>query len=127
MQFQPTVGRAFVYACACVSLSVVIAAPLTRFGRAMGKMTMKSTHRVLGYSLVRSHRTFAFFALLASLARFPALIRSLAHPLTRTRAHGKEVFVYEFNASISCSFNPPPNLKRRNGRMDGRTDEPTFK
>ena len=45
-------------------------------------------------------------ALLALLARSAALIRSLARPITRTRDHGKEVFVHDFNASISCSFNP---------------------
>ena len=29
-----------------------------------------------------------------------------ARSLTRSRAHGKEVFVFELNASISCLFNP---------------------
>ena len=49
--------------CTCVSISVVIAAPLNCFGRTMGRMTMKLTHRVLGHSLLRScslarsHRT----------------------------------------------------------------------
>ena len=50
--------------------------------RTLGRMTMKSTRRVLGHllvcSLVPSHRS---------------LIRSLAHSLTRPRAHGEEIHV----------------------------------
>ena len=92
--------RARVCVYACVSLSVVIAAPLTRFGRTMGRMAMKSMRRVLGHSLVRSlvhsHRTLIR---LLRTARF-------ARPLSRTGTHGKEIFVHELNALISCSFNP---------------------
>ena len=62
--------RACVYA--CVSLSVVIAAPLTRFGRRMGRMHCDSEHR----SLTRLLRTARF-------ARAPlrSFARSLAHSL----------------------------------------------
>ena len=71
MQFQPTVGRAFVCMKVCVSISVVIVALLTRFSHTTGRMTRKLTRKVLGHSLVcsldQSHRT---------------LIRSLAHSLT---------------------------------------------
>ena len=92
--------------CARVSLAVVIAAQLTRFGRTMGRMTMKSTHIVLGHSLVRSlvhsHRTARFTRAFRCAHSF---VRSFARPLTRSRVHGKEVFVYELNASTSCSFN----------------------
>ena len=35
-----------------------------------------------------------------------ALIRLLARSLTHSRAHGKEVFVFELNASISYNFSP---------------------
>ena len=68
----------------------------------MGRMTIKPTCKVLGYSLLhlfaRTAHSFACSALLA------ALIRSVARSLTRSRAHGKDV--YEVNASISYSFNP---------------------
>ena len=57
-------------------------------------------------SFARTAHSFACSALLASLARSAALIRSLARSLAHSGAHGKEVFVYELNASISCSFNP---------------------
>ena len=33
-------------------------------------------------------------------------VRSFVRPLTRSRAHGKEIYFFEMNASISCSFNP---------------------
>ena len=59
---------------ACVSLSVIIAAPLTRFGRTMGRMhcdleplemsTLVMSHSLIR-SLVRSHRSLTCFALLA--------------------------------------------------------------
>ena len=58
------------------------------------------------WSFARTAHSFACSALLASLARSAALIRSLARSLTRSRAHGKAVFVYEMNASISSHFNP---------------------
>ena len=39
-----------------------------------------------------------------SLTRSAALIRSLARSLTHSGAHGKVVFVFEMNASISYHF-----------------------
>ena len=45
-------------------------------------------------------------ALLVSLARSTALIRLLARSLNHSGAHGKEIYVYESNASISYSFYP---------------------
>ena len=82
--------------------------------RSLGRMTMKSTRRVQGHSLlrslVRSHgrtaHSFAYSALLAPLARSAALIRSLARSLTYSGVHEKEFFVYEPNASITYDFNP---------------------
>ena len=35
-----------------------------------------------------------------------ALIRSFAGSLTRSKAHEKEIYVYQFNAAISYHFNP---------------------
>ena len=57
-------------------------------------------------SITRTAHSFACSALLASLARSAALIRSLARSLSHSGAHGKATYVYEFNASISYSFNP---------------------
>ena len=51
-------------------------------------------------SLARSARA------LCSCAPLHSSVHLLACPFTHSRAHGKEVFVYELNASISCSFNP---------------------
>ena len=67
---------------------------------------MKWTRRVLGHSLLRSLvRSLAPFtpslALHCLLARSAALIRSLAHSLTHSEAHGKEVYVDELDASNS--------------------------
>ena len=56
-------------------------------------------------SFARTAHSFAFSALLAQL-RYATLIRSLARSLTRFRAHGKEVFVYELNVSISYNSGP---------------------
>ena len=69
-----------------VSLSV-IAAPLTRLGRTMGRLSMELMRKVLGHSLVRSlvhshHSLMSSLPLLASLARSVALIRSHAHSLS---------------------------------------------
>ena len=66
---------------------------------------MKLTRRGLGHLLIRSHHSFACFALLASLACSAALICSLARLITYSGAHGKDIFVYELNASISYSLN----------------------
>ena len=72
------------------------------------------THGRNGMKLTQSAGPFAhplarslallthLLALHASLARFAALIRSL----TRSGAHGKEIYVHEMNASISYIFNP---------------------
>ena len=59
------------------------------------------THRRLIH-LLRDTR----FARALRCAPLRSFVCSLARPFTHSRAHGKEVFVYEFNASISCSFNP---------------------
>ena len=76
----------------------------------VGKMTMKWTRRILGHSLVRflvcSIRSFACSTLLALLARSAALIRSLARALTRSRDHGKAVFIHDMKASNSYIFHP---------------------
>ena len=104
--------------------------------RTVSRMIKEQTHRVLGHSLVRSlvrsHRSLirllrtARFARALrcahsfaralrcahSLARSAALIRSLARSLTHSRAHGKEVFFYGMNASISYTFNPSCVLRR---------------
>ena len=58
------------------------------------------------HSFTCTAHSFACSALLALLARSTALIRSLARSLAHSGAHGKEVLVYELNASISYSFNP---------------------
>ena len=72
----------------------------------MGKMTMKSTRRVLGHSLVRSlvrsHRSLIRFLRIACFTR--ALC--CAHSLARSRAHGKEIYDYKLNASVSYSLDP---------------------
>ena len=57
-------------------------------------------------SFAGTAHSFACSELLALLARFTALIRSLARSLAHSGAHGKEVFVYELNASISYHLNP---------------------
>ena len=70
--------------------------------------------KVLGHSLVSLlfHSYCSLICLLCTgcIARTlrcaHSFARSLARPFTCSRAHGKEVFVYELNASISCSFNP---------------------
>ena len=91
-----------------------------RWGRKRRRMTKyrtiseKDWNWRVGYWAIRSSarsfarpaHSFACSALLASLARSAALIRSLALSLTRSRAHGKVVYVFEMNASISYSFNP---------------------
>ena len=65
----------------------------------MGRMTMKSSRRVLGHllvhSLVRSHRSLIR---LLGTARF-------ARSLTRSRAHGKEVYVYGLKLHEIDAFN----------------------
>ena len=59
----------------------------------MGRMTMKSTRRVLGLSLLRLHGPLR------------SIVRSHCS-LTRSGAHGKEIFVYGMNAWIFYSFYP---------------------
>ena len=96
---------------ACVSLSVVIAAPLTRFGRRMGRMhsdseplkisTLSMSHLLIR-SLVCSRHSLACSAQLAFLAPHcvRSLVGSLARSLTRSRARGTvEYFCPIFNVS----------------------------
>ena len=69
----------------------------------MGRMTMKSTHRVLGRSLFpRTAHSFTSYVLGATCA---ALICLLTRSLTCSYAQGKDVFVYEFGASILYHLN----------------------
>ena len=76
----------------------------------VGRMSMKSTRKVLGHSLlrsiVRSHRSLIRLLRTARLARaLPCthlFVRSLAHP----HAHGNEVHVYRLYVSILYSINP---------------------
>ena len=83
--------------CARVRVSLsVIAAPLTRLGRTMGRLSMELMRKVLGHSLVRSlvHSHHSLMGLLRT-ARFARALRcadSFARSLTFSRGHGKEVF-----------------------------------
>ena len=63
----------------------------------MGKNVMKLTRRVLAHSLVRS-------LVRSSAHSFARIAHSFARSLTRSLAHGKEVYVFEMNASISYNF-----------------------
>ena len=65
-------------------------------GCTVGRMTMKSTCRVLGHSFLQSLVRFAL----------RLIIRLLAHSLSRSGAHGRAISVFELIASISCSFRP---------------------
>ena len=60
------------------------------------------SYLTLTYLATRIAHSLAYCALLASLARFAAHIRSLAGSLNCSGAHGKETYVcvYELNASI---------------------------
>ena len=69
------------------------------------KSTGPFTHP-LARSLTPHTHSLSPHCSLRSRAPLRSFVRSLARPFTRSRAHGKEVFVYELNASISCSFNP---------------------
>ena len=77
-----------------------------------GRMTMKSTRRVLGQSLlhsfVRSHRSFIYLLRTARFARAlrcaHSSARSLAHSVSG--AHGNEIYVFRRNASISYNLKP---------------------
>ena len=84
--------RARLCVCACVLLSFVIAAPLTRFGRTMGRMTIKSTRRVLVHSLVcslvHSCRTLIRFLRTACFARALHCAHSFAHLLPSSWERG---------------------------------------
>ena len=86
----------------------VAAVTMARYGQKVYEIDASITKpfRLSARSLARAAHTFACSALLASLARSAALIRSLARSLTHSGAHGKEVHVYELNASISCNFGP---------------------
>ena len=76
----------------------------------MGTMTTKSTRGVLGHSLlhslVRLHRSLVRLLRTARFARALRCAHSFARSLTHSGAHGKEVFVYEMNASISYHLKP---------------------
>ena len=104
--------------CACASLSVVIAAPLTRFGRTMGRMhcdsePLKFGTLVMGHSLIRSlvrlHRSLtrllrtARFILLPSLARccVHSFARSLTHSLPSSWDNG--IFLSNFQCVLNHS------------------------
>ena len=94
---------------------------LASFGpnqRTVGRMTMKSTRRVIGHSilrsLVRSHRSLSRLLRTARFARALRCAHSFAHSLTHSWARGKVVFVYRRDASISYHLNPlrarPPTV-----------------
>ena len=111
MLFQPTVGCTFVCVCVCISLSVIIAAPLICFSRTMSRMTMKSTHRVVGHSLLRSYSLAPHTHLLSPHCSLCLRAPQFVQPLTRSTTHShpsswERGFVHELNASISCCFNP---------------------
>ena len=57
-------------------------------------------------SLALHTRSLSPHCSLCSRASLRSFVRSLARPFTRFRPHGKKVFAYELNASISISFNP---------------------
>ena len=67
----------------------------------LGRMTMKSTCRVLGHSLAPLAHSLAPHCSLRSRAR------SLAHSV----AHGKAINVYGMNASISYNLKPLCNAR----------------
>ena len=104
-------GCGCVCVCACVLLFFVIAAPLIRFGRTMGRMTMKSTHTVLGHSLLCSYSLAPHTHLLSPHCSLCLRAPQFVQPLTRSTTHShpsswERGFVHELNASISCCFNP---------------------
>ena len=78
----------------------------TRNDCTMGNMTSESTRGVLDHSLVCSHCSLIRLLRTARFARALHCAHSFARSLTRSRAHGKAVFVTEMNALISYSFNP---------------------
>ena len=73
-------------------------------------MTRKSTRRVLSHSLlrllVRSHRSLIRLLRSVRFARELRCAHSFPRSLTHSEAHGKEIYAYELNASISYIFNP---------------------
>ena len=92
-------------------ISVVIAAPLICFGRTIGRMTMKSTHTVLGHSLLCSYSLAPHTHLLSPHCSLCLRAPQFVQPLTRSTTHShpsswERGFVHELNASISCCFNP---------------------
>ena len=62
--------------------------------------------RLLARSLALHTRSLSPHCSLCSRALLRSFVHSLTRPFTCFRAHGKKVFVYELNASISSSFNP---------------------
>ena len=94
--------------------SILCSKPYAPLG--VGRTTMKSMRTVPGHLLVRSliclHRSLIrlFRSLIrllrtASFARALRSAHSLAPLFTHPRAHKRDVFVDEMNASISCPFN----------------------
>ena len=70
--------------------------------RTLGRMTMKSTRRVLGHSLAPLTHSLCPHCSLCSRAPLCSFARSLS--LT---SHGNAIYAHAMNASVSKSFNPP--------------------
>ena len=118
--------------CACVPLSIVIAASLTRFGRTMGRMTMKSTQstgpstRPLACSLAPHTHSLSPHYSLRSRAPLRSLVSSLAHPLARELI-GKRFlsknFMRRFHAvSTHCGPRVCVRVSPLHFVSDGRTE-----
>ena len=84
----------------------------------LGTKHMKSTHSVGPFAPPFAHSSHQTLRSRAPL-RSVALIRLLAHSLTHTRAHGKEIYVHELNALISYRIKPMCDEA-----MGGRTEPP---
>ena len=99
-----------VFMCACVWLSLIFAAPLTRFGRTMGRMQCDSEPLRIGAlvmshslirSLVRSHRALIRLLHTARFARAP--LRSFARLLAQSLA---PALVGQWNIFVQFSMGP---------------------
>ena len=91
-------SMAFARVCVCgwVSLSVIIAAPLTRFGCTMGRMhcdsePLKIGTLVMSHSLIRSlvrlHRSLTRLLRTARFILLPSLARCCIHSFARSLTH----------------------------------------